>query len=204
MWVIYTIAGLAGLIVLVLCVPIDLTFNLDTSRSEKFRIKLVWLFGLIGKQIKREKGKPKKKALKEKLPEKKRGKKRKREFKTILKILRTKGLLRIIKKLVRDILSQFKIRELAVNVKLGLDNPADMGFVYALIGVTKPFLNLPPQYQIRVQPYFLEELSLEGYLNGLLRLQPIGLIIPITRFIFSRAALRVAIILVLSKWKRKK
>ena len=89
MWVIITLAGLAGLIILVLCVPLDATLNLDTSRSPKFRVRLVWLFGLISKQLSREKKKPREK---KEVTKEKRKKKRRIEFKNILKILRTKGL----------------------------------------------------------------------------------------------------------------
>ena len=109
-----------------------------------------------------------------------------------------------ITELVKDILGQLKIKELAVNYRLGLGNPADTGLLFALIGSTTPFLHFPPQYQIRVQPSFSDETAFEGYLHGVLRLRPIKLIRPLLRFVFSLAVLRVAKILVLSKWKRKK
>ncbi len=201
MWVITTLAGLAGLIILALCVPLDATLNIDISGRPKFRLRLIWLFGLISKELGRKKKTPKeKKTPPKKKPEKKRG----IGFRSILRILRTKGLLREIKDLVRDILSQFKIRELVVNLKLGLDDPADTGLIFALIGSATPFLNLPSRYQIRVQPSFSDEAVFEGYLRGVLRLQPIKLVWPFMRFVFSLAALRVVKILVLSKWKRKK
>ena len=201
MWVIATLAGLAGLIILLLCIPLDAAFNLDTSEKPRFRLRLVWLFGLISKEVKKREKKPeeKKKPTKEK-----RKKKRRIGFRTILRILRTKGLLRQIKDLVRGVLGQFKIKELAVNLKLGLDNPADTGLLFALIGSTTPFLSLPSKYQIRVQPLFSEEAVFEGYLHGVLRLWPIKLVGPLLRFVFSLAVLRVIKILVLSKWKQKK
>lgn len=201
MWVVATLAGLAGLIILLLCIPLDAALNLDMSGRPKFSIRLVWLFGLVSKEVsKREKkDEEKKKRTKEK-PKKKRG----IGFRTTLKILRTRGLLRQVKDLARGVLGQLKIRELAVNLKLGLDNPADTGFVFALIGSTTPFLSLPSQYQLRVQPSFSDEAVFEGYLHGVLRLRPIKLVKPLIRFIFSLAMLRVVKILVLSKWKRKK
>jgi len=201
LWVIVALAGLAGLIILVLCVPLDATLNIDTFGRPKFRLSLVWLFGLISKELSRKKKRPeeKREITKEK-PKKKRG----IGFNTILKILRSKGLLRRLKGLVRDVFGQLKIRELGVNLKLGLDNPADTGFLFALIGSTTPFLNLPSQYQISVQPSFYDEAVFEGYLRGALRLQPIKLVGPFMKFVFSLAVFRVVKILVLSKWKRKK
>jgi hypothetical protein len=201
LWVIATLAGLAGFIILVLCIPLDMTLNLDTSKKPKFRLGLVWLFGLIGKELGREKKKPKEKR---KVTKEKPKKKRRIGFKNILKILRTKGLLRRLKDLVRDVLGQLKIKELVVNLKLGLDDPADTGFLFALIGATTPFLNFPSRYQISVQPSFYGEAVFEGYLHGVLRLWPIKLVWPLLRFIFSLATLRAVKILVLSKWKKKK
>ncbi len=192
MWVIATLAGLAGLTIFVLCVPLDAALNIDTSVRPKFRLRLVWLFGLFSKEVKREKKKPEKK------------RKRRIGFRTISRILRIKGLLRQVKNLVRDVIGQLKIRELAVNLKLGLDNPADTGFLFALIGSITPFLSLPSQYQLRVQPSFYDEAVFEGYLHGVLRLWPIKLVRPFVRFVFSLATLRVVKVLVLSKWKRKK
>jgi len=194
LWVIATLAGLVGLIILVLCVPLDAVLSMDASGRPKFRLRLVWLFGLISKEVSREKKKP----------EEKLKKKRGIGFRNTLKILRTRGLLRQLKDLVRSLLGQLKIKELAANLKLGLHNPADTGLLFALIGSTTPFLSLPSQYQIRVQPSFYDETVFEGHLHGVLRLRPIKLVGLFIRFVFSLAALRVVKILVLSKWKRKK
>ena len=201
MWVIATLAGLAGLIIFILCVPLDAVLNIDTSVRPKFRLRLEWLFGLVSKEVKRGEKKPEEK---KKIAKEKPKKKRRKDFRTILRILRTKGLLKQLKDLVKDVLGQLKIRELMVNLKLGLDNPADTGFLFASIGVMTPFLGLHSQYQIRVQPSFENEAVFEGYLHGVLRLWPIKLARPFIRFGFSLAALRVVKILVLSKWKRKK
>lgn len=200
MWIIATLGGLAGLIILVLCVPLDATLNVDSSGKPKFRARLEWLFGLLSKELGRAKKKPEEKKV---VTGEKRKKKRRMGFGTILKILRTKGLPRQIKNLVRDVLGQLKIRELAVNLRLGLDNPADTGFLFALIGATTPFLRLPSQYQITVQPSF-DKAVFEGFSYGHVRLRPIKLVGPFIRFVFSLAALRVVKILVLSKWRGKK
>ena len=200
MWVIATLAGLAGLIIFVLCVPLDAVLSMDASGRPKFRLRLVWLFGLISKELGRAKKKPKKKQPPKEKPKKKRAP----DFSTILKILRTRGLPGQLKDLVRSLLGQLKIKELAANLKLGLHNPADTGLLFALIGSTTSFLSLPSQYQIRVQPSFYDETVFEGHLHGVLRLRPIKLVGPFMRLVFSLAALRVVKILVLSKWKRKK
>jgi len=206
LWVIAIPAGLVGLFIIVLCLPVDTSLSVNTSERPMFRLRLRWLFGLISKDLSREKKKPK---AKKKPPERKPKEKPKRKkgrirFSTVLKILRTKGLLKQIKYLVKGILSQLKIRELVVNLRLGLDDPADTGLAFAFIGATTHFLTLPPKYQIKVQPYFAEKVEFEGYLRGVLRIYPILLVGPVLRFTFSPAVFKVVKTLVLSKWKRKK
>jgi hypothetical protein len=200
LWVIATLAGLVVLITFVLCVPIDTSFILNTAESPRFRIRLIWLFGLISKELGRKEKKPRKK----KKPEEKPKKKRRIEFGTILKILRTKGLLRQIRNLVKGIFGRFRIREMVADIRLGLDDPADTAILFALIGAARPFINLPSKYRIGLQPYFHDEVVFEGYIRGVLRLQPIWLVCPVLRFMFSLAVLRVMKILVLSRWRRKK
>lgn len=196
MWVIAALAGLIGLFILVLCVPLDAKLSINTSEKPRFRLRLELFFGLIGKDLPREKKKPE---AKREAAQEKRKKKRKIDFRTILKILRTRGLLKQIKNLVKGILGQFQIRELTVNLKLGLEDPADTGLVFALIGSTMSFLNLPPRYQISLQPSFDDEAVFEGYLSGVLRLQPVRLAVPLLRFIFSLTTLRVVKIFVVNR-----
>ena len=67
MWVAIALASLAIIIILVLCVPLDLALRADIYEKTKLRFKLVWLFGLVSKDINREKKAPtKEKATKEK------------------------------------------------------------------------------------------------------------------------------------------
>ena len=201
MWVIVALAALAGLIVLVLSVPLDAALNMDASARPRFRLRLVWLFGLVNKELSK---KEKKHEEKKEVTREKRRKKRRIGFRTILRILRTKGLLKQVKNLVKGVLGQLKIKELAVNLELGLDDPADTGFLFALIESTRPFVSSTSRYRIRVQPSFQEEAVFEGNLHGILRLRPIMLVWPVLRFVFSLAVLRAAKTLVLSRWKGKK
>jgi len=201
LWVIAVLASLVGLIILVLCVPLDTTFHVDVYGRPKLNVRLTWLFGLVSKEVKRGEKKPeeKKKPAKEK-PEKK----RKIGFKTVLKILQTKGLTKQVKNLVKDILTQFRIRNLVANFRVGLDNPADTGLLFALVGPATLFLNSLTTHEVKVQPVFSEGAVLEGFSYGNVRLRPIQLVVPLLKSAFSLTTIRVMKTLVLSKWKRKK
>jgi len=202
LWVIATLASLAAVIILVLCIPLDAVLRIDVHGRPKSQVRLVWFFGLVSKETTRGK----------KIPEEEKGvaedkqKPRKKRLKTrtIFQILRTKGMLKQLKRLLQDILKCFKIRDLRVNFRVGLDDPADTGLLFALISPATFFLGSSRVHEIRVEPSFEDAFVFEGYLSGALRLVPIQLAIPLLRFVFSSATIRATKTLVLAKWKRKK
>ena len=199
MWLIVALASLVALFLLVLSVPLDLALRLDVHGRTRFSLKLVWLFGLVGKELGRRKKKGKlKKAKPEKAKEKKGGARK------ALKILRTKGLLRQLKILVTDVLSSLSIRQLRADFRIGLDNPADTGLLFALIGPSLIFLSPSVRRSISIKPSFEVEAVLEGYAQAAVRLRPIRLVIPLLKFVFSLPTLRVIKATVLAKWKRKR
>lgn len=201
MWVVATLGSLALLIVLVLCIPLDLTLHMDIYGRPKARTRLVWLFGLVRKEIRRGEKKPREK--RRVVPEKRKPGEDWGRAKTIFQILRTKGLLKRFKRLLKDIFSRLKIRDLRINLRIGLDDPADTGLLFAVIGPATSLLKSPCPHQIRLQPAFTEAVF-EGDLSGVVRLQPIQLVIPLLRFALSLSTIRVLKTLVLTKWKRKK
>ena len=177
-----------------------MTFHMEVYGRPKFRVKLAWFFGLISKELTREKKKPEgeKETTKEK-PKKK----RRAGFGTVFEILRTRGLLGQIRILLRDIYSCFRISHLEANLRVGLDNPADTGLLFAFIGPATLFLRRSFPYQISIQPVFGEAI-LEGFSHGKVRLRPIQLVPSFMRFVFSLATIRVVKTLVMTKWKRKR
>jgi len=199
LWVVAILAGLAGLVILVLCVPLDMAFRVDVYGRPKLRLRLVWLFGLVSKELSREK----KKAEEKKVLKEKPKKKRRARFGAIFEILKVRGLLAQFKSLVKGIVRSFRISQLEADFKIGLDNPADTGLLLAVIGPATLFLNRSFPHQIRVQPSFTEAVF-EGFSSGNLSLRPIQLVPPLVRFIFSLATIRVLKILALTKWKRKR
>ncbi len=202
MWVIATtLASLAGLIIFVLWVPLDIVLYLDMNGRPKFGLRLAWLFGLVSKEIKRGKKKPEEKkraAEKELKPQKRRMSPR-----TIFGLLRTKGLLKQFKRLLKDILGSFNIRDFRINLRVGLDNPADTGLLFAIVGPATHFLDSSIRHEVKLQPVF-DRAVFEGYSYGAVRLRPILLVLPFLRFIFSPTTVRVVKKLISSKWKRKK
>ena len=201
MWVIIVLASLVVILALVLCIPLDMVLHADVYGRPRFSMRLTWLFGLVSKEITRGK-KPEKK--KEVVKERRKLREGRRGAGAIFQILRTRGLLKQLKGLLKDILSCSKIRELAADLSLGLGNPTDTGLLFAFIGPANLFLNSYFPCQIRVQPSFEDEATFKGYSYGVARLRPVQLVIPSLRFVFSLAAMRAVKRMVLTKWKRKK
>jgi len=201
LWVVAALASLAVVLILFLLVPVDMVLRVDVHGRPKFQLRFAWLFGLIHKEVT---GGKKKAAEKGKVVEgKRKARKKTGGIRNIFEMLRVKGLVKQFKNLLKDIFSSIKVRDLVVNLRIGLDNPADTGLLFAFIGPAVLFLNPPFPHQIRVQPSF-EEAVFEGYSYGKVKMQPIQLVVPFLKFILSLAALRTIKTLVLSRWKRKK
>ena len=196
MWVIIILSSLTAIIIFLLCVPLNLALRADVYGKPRFRLKLSWLFGLVHKDLeKREK-----KVVKERYkPEAE-----KTKFRDIIEILRTRGLVSQLKRLVKDILSRSKIRNLFADFTVGLGDPADTGFLFAFAGPAASWLSSSLPCQIRIRPSFEGEGVFEGYSHGVVQLRPIRLVIPALCFVFSPAAMRTVKKLVLTKWKRKR
>jgi len=175
-----------------------MSFRLNVYGRPEFRIRLTWLFGLVSKEVKSRKKRAEQKE--ETVERRGRGK----GTRAIFKILRTKGLPRQLKRLVKDVLNCLKVRELRVNFRVGLDDPADTALVFGPIGLAVLFLEAYSPYEIAVQPSFDGEAVFEGYSYGAVRLRPIQLVAPFTRFAFSLAAIRVVKMLILTKWRKKR
>ncbi len=76
----------------------------------KFRARLAWLFGLVSKDLRREKEKPEEE--KRTTERKRKGRDRRADARLIFQVLQTKGLLGQLGRLLRSVLSRIRIREL--------------------------------------------------------------------------------------------
>jgi hypothetical protein len=200
LWLVTILASLAALFILILCLPLDIRLQLVTQEKPRFGIRLAWLFGLVSKEV----SKGKKKAEEKRRVVRRKPRRRRIRAGAMLQILRTKGLSRQFVSFLKGILSCLKIRDLGMNLRVGLDNPADTGLLFAFVGPATSFLSSSFPHEIRVQPSFDDKAIFEGYLHGTVRLRPIQLAAPFLRFVFSLATMRAVKTLVLTKWKRKK
>lgn len=180
MWILGPILGILIFLIILLIVPVDLIFNIGKRDNIESRVRIGWLFGLIGKDIsgRRKQAKVKKE------------KKKKRSVKPLLAVVRTRGFLKHFIRFIKDIIRRIKIRNLNVHLKLGLADPADTGFLFAAVTPLLTFAGVQkPTIDINIQPDFEQE-NLQGYAEGGVRLYPIQFIKPLLLFIFSLTTLR--------------
>jgi len=193
LWLIITLASLSLLLVLLLSIPVNLIFYFDTNRQPKASLSFSWMFGLISKRLGGKKKKPK-------APRKKKGKKKGSRFK-FWGILRTTGLLKQVLLLLRGILSCIHLKKFELQLKLGLDNPADTGFLFGYIYAVRGLL--PAKSGIAINPEFSEAV-IEGHSRGIVTLTPICFVGPLFRFVFSKTSLKILWGIITGKWKKKK
>jgi len=181
-WILGPILGILIFLIILLCVPVDLVFNIGKRDNIESRVRIGWLFGLIGKDISGRRKQAKVKVKKEK--------RKKRSVKPLLAVVRTRGFLKRFLRFIRDIVRRIEIRNLFVHLKLGLADPADTGFLFAAVTPLLTFAGVQkPTIDINIQPDFDQE-KLGGYAKGELRLYPIRFIKPLLLFIFSLTTLR--------------
>ena len=182
-WVLVSLSSLAGLLILLLSVPVDLTFSLEKGEKLRSRVRIGWLFGLVGKDFGGEGRKPK--------PEKpkKPGGRRKRSPRPFLVTLRTRGFLGHSLKLARRLLRTIRVRELELDLELGLGDPAETGRLFGLVGPVLANVRSISSFNINVEPDFDQEV-LRGYCSGSVRAYPIRLVPPIILFALSLTTFR--------------
>ena len=182
MLALYIVAPVALFFLLVLSMPVDLAFDVGGPGAARSRLRVGWLFGLLGKEIGRGKKKPKERASKRK--------KERRSAKPLLSLLVTKGVGGALLKLSRRILRGVKVRHLDAYLRIGLDDPADTGMLYsALWPVLVPLTN-HTSANVRLEPSF-EEPALDLTARGWIRMFPIEMVWYVLLFVLSPAGLRV-------------
>ena len=185
-WVLVSISSLAGLLVLLLSVPIDLSFSLEKKERFRSRVRIGWLFGLVGKNLG---GGENGKEPKEEEKPKKQGRRGKRSPRRFLAAIRTRGLPGHSLRFARRMLRAIRVRELNVGLQIGLGDPAETGQLLGLVSPVTASVGAIPGVQMSVKPDFYEE-TLRGYCNGSVRIYPIRMVPPMILFALSLTSFR--------------
>jgi hypothetical protein len=185
--VVWILLALLASLLMLLAIPVDLAFCVQRHEGrQEGRGTLGWLFGLVqlrlGKSKVRAESKPAR-------PKVKRHKRKRGGARRMMAMLRSEGFGWRLLRLARDLLQRIHIHELSLKVRLGLDDPADTGRLWAVIGPLAAMLTLPPVTRVAIEPEFATEaIEVDG--KGHIRIIPIQLLFVILLFVLSPKTLR--------------
>ena len=177
------VLGLFFLAVLFLSIPVDLTFSYERGESSRSRMRIGWLFGLIGKELGGEK------KGREKKPKEMKAKKGRRSFRGPLAVFRARGFSGRLLLLARRLLRSVQVRDVDVELQVGTGDPAETGLLYSVIGPSVALARSGISPNIRIEPNFVEE-TFEGHVRGFVRVYPIKVIPSLIAFALSPATFR--------------
>jgi hypothetical protein len=178
---------LACLIMLLLIIPIDIVFSLQRCPSIQRRISVGLMFGLIrlpvpsssiGNLFRRRSRRKESKV-----------KRRQSQLHRVIIVIKSKGFLGRLLKFISDIYKAMGIRILTLRFTLGLDDPADTGWLWAFIGPISNILANLYIPNISIEPNFISEtFYIEG--KGEIHVIPIRILYIVTVFLLSPITIR--------------
>lgn len=182
---IFLIALLLGLIV-VLAIPIELAFTLQREERLQTRVTLGWLFGLVKIPLSVEGEKADSAA--PPAPKKPRHTQSRRKLHMGAMLLSQGFVARVIR-LLRRLKASIHIRQLRLQILLGLDDPADTGQLWGIVGPLALTIPVPAGADVAIQPEFTgATFQVDG--EGVIRIVPIEIIGTILVFTFSPVTIR--------------
>lgn len=199
MWAVITLISLFVLLIIILCIPVDILFSLNTRRNQWFEIYLNWWFGLVRINLRRETGRSAVK--RQELTEKKKSPDIV-DYNTIIRIIRIKNIFRRVYQLIRDLIHTVKIKIFNLDMRIGLEDPVDNGYLFACITPLNYLLS-GKYHNINIQPVFENELVFDSNVTVYVRTFPILIVGSVLGFIFSRPVLEAIGILWNRRWHRK-
>ncbi len=195
--VLVVIAVLAGLTLLLLAVPVDVSFGLEGIEAFKGQIAIRWLLGLVrfriplprvGKPPREREAAPKAAGARARPKAAGRGKR-------VLAVLQQTRFRKRVYRLARDLVRAAQVRELRLRMRLGLGDPADTGRLWAVVGPLSAAAQGLRHAEVRIEPDFVDPV-LEFQAHGRLVLVPLRFLAVAVAFALSPPSLRAWRVLV--------
>jgi hypothetical protein len=185
------VASLLVVIIALLAIPLTLAFQASWQQSFQSEIKLIWLFGIV--QVRLPSSQEKTSSHKKPRHNKKRKHKKQTQGKNgFLATIRQQAIRRQIIKFIHTLWHAVKKRGLMLHLRIGLDDPADTGQLWAIIGPIAGALANSKEIDIHIEPEFSDPIfELES--RGTVRLIPLQIIY-----------LTIALLLIPLLWQRLK
>jgi Protein of unknown function (DUF2953) len=155
--VLLAVAGLLGLVVLLLAVPIDVAFGFERVESFTGRITVLWLFGLVRFRIPIPgAAKPPRPEAEPQIPPERAKPRARGRRANVLAVLRQAAFRRRVYRFAKDLVRAAHARELYLRIRLGLGDPADTGRLWAFVGPLNALAQNLRNAEVRVEPEFVD------------------------------------------------
>jgi hypothetical protein len=175
----------AGL--LLLLVPVKVSFVIDTSATQRFRLRVSWLFGLLRRDAN---GKDGRGTAEHGTPKGKKRLKKEAAFPVGETVQSVRPIVPQIVKLIKTTFRRIK-KDIRGTVIIGFAEPDYTGMLFAVAGSLNAILNTLPGYDGGLIPAFDGDDTFEGDLKGQVRIVPLLMVGPALRFGFSRETIGV-------------
>jgi len=165
-----------SLVVILLAIPVTLTYQLSWRETLSANLRLIWAFGLVRADVSPPPGKAgtdKPDAARKKDDRRKKAKGRKPDF---LAAIRLPSFRRRILAFVSDVWRAIHKENVRLLVRLGLGDPADTGQLWAVLGPLSGMLARLRDIRISIEPDFLDT-TLEVDSSGTVRMIPLRIAI---------------------------
>jgi hypothetical protein len=196
LWAVIALISLLAVIVIVLSLPVDILFSLNTQRSQWINLNINWCFGLVRINLRKVKGRQTVKCQKHKSPSK-------FGYDTIVRIIRIRGIFRQVFNLVRNLICSFEIRTLDCELRIGLEDPVDNGYLFAGIIPINHLLNRT-SHNINIQAAFENELIFDCNALARIRTFPLVIVGSVLGFLFSRPVFKAIRIMADARWRKRR
>jgi|SRR5271157_3424112 len=190
-------AVLLACLIALLAIPVDVKFSVRWHERFRARVMIAWMFGLVRLPMPSKTEKP---SRQEPSPKARKAKPLYKGSRSMVTMLRSEGFWPRLVRFASDILNVMQVRILRLRVRLGLEDPADTGQIWAFVGPLTTMLAGAQGTDIEIEPDFERAfLSVDG--NAELRVIPIRVLVVVIPFIGSPATLRAAWAVIASRRK---
>ena len=168
--------------VALLAIPFEIIFKIQSQQERQSDIAIIWLFGVVRFPVSGAPGRPSKKPKKTKKAPKRKGEST--NFNAIKSLFFNARFRNRLIRFIKDIFRTIRIASFYLRIRLGLDDPADTGRLWAYLGPLAVYLTNLSNATISLVPDFqTETLDYDG--SGRVRIVPLQVIFTVLAFVFS-------------------
>lgn len=187
--------SLTALFLLCLSLPLELAIRLDFGEKAGLTLRVLWLFGMVKRELRREcasviagllqgGGPPWGVA------------------RALTGVWRAQELRERSLRLLKNCSRALKLKRLVARLKVGLDSPADTGLLLAYLSPLG-LVGLFPGYDIEIEPSFEDGAVVQGYLSAVVGIKPLQVLVAALTFLFSLPAIRAIAGSLRKRWRGK-